>query len=270
MRRWLTFDVEGAACAATLDDAAGTTGLLIVSGGNEVRSGAHRGMAAIAASIAAEGFPVLRFDRRGIGDSEGENHGFESSAADIAAALVLFRAACPALRTIVAFGNCDAASALILHSGGEADLRLLLANPWIIEPSDSDNVAAAPPPAQIRARYAARLRDPGQWLRVVRGDVDFRKLWRGLRAAAAPAAPSMLADTVFVTLGREERPVRLLIAEGDGTAQVFSAEWAGARHAALRAKANIAVAQHPTGSHSFADADASVWLSDQILAMLRG
>ena len=49
MRRWLSFAVEGADCAATIDDAAGTHGLLIVSGGNETRAGAHRGMARLAA-----------------------------------------------------------------------------------------------------------------------------------------------------------------------------------------------------------------------------
>ncbi len=55
----------------TLDDAPGTTGLLIVSGGNEVRAGAFAGQARLAAEIAAAGHPVFRFDRRGVGDSTG-------------------------------------------------------------------------------------------------------------------------------------------------------------------------------------------------------
>ena len=40
MRRLIGFACEGETLAATLDEAPGTTGLLIVSGGNEIRSGA--------------------------------------------------------------------------------------------------------------------------------------------------------------------------------------------------------------------------------------
>ena len=51
MRRTLSFAVNGATCAATLDEAPGQHGLLIVSGGNEIRSGAHRGMARLAETM---------------------------------------------------------------------------------------------------------------------------------------------------------------------------------------------------------------------------
>ena len=60
--------------------------LLLVSGGNELRSGPWGSQAQLAAQIATAGFPVLRFDRRGVGDSEGQNTGFTGSADDIAAA----------------------------------------------------------------------------------------------------------------------------------------------------------------------------------------
>ena len=93
MRHQLTFLCEGAALAASFDDAPGTTGLLIVSGGNEVRSGAHRGMAMLAQRVAKAGHPVFRFDRRGIGDSEGPNGSYTSSGPDIAAAIAAFRKA---------------------------------------------------------------------------------------------------------------------------------------------------------------------------------
>jgi alpha-beta hydrolase superfamily lysophospholipase len=91
MRRLIEFPCEGETLFGTLDEAPGTTGLLIVSGGNEIRVGAHRGMALLAGRLAGAGHPVFRFDRRGIGDSTGENHGFESSADDIAAAAAAFR-----------------------------------------------------------------------------------------------------------------------------------------------------------------------------------
>ena len=70
-----TFGCGSLSLAATLDTAPGGTGLLIVSGGNEIRSGAFGGQADMAPRIASAGFPVFRFDRRGIGDSDGENDG---------------------------------------------------------------------------------------------------------------------------------------------------------------------------------------------------
>ncbi len=136
MRQHFTFLCASETLAATLDSADGTTGLLIVSGGNEIRSGAHAGMAALAAEIAAAGHPVLRYDRRGIGDSTGDNAGFESSANDIAAAAAAFRAHAPQLTRLVAFGNCDAASALALFGPAAGVDALILANMWTIETED--------------------------------------------------------------------------------------------------------------------------------------
>ena len=127
-RLHLTFHCEGSTLAATLDTAPLTTGLLLVSGGNEIRSGAFRGQARLAQTIAKRGFPVFRYDRRGVGDSEGENLGFEHSAPDTRAALEAFRAIAPQINRVVALGNCDAASALMLAGGAGCD-GLVLSNP---------------------------------------------------------------------------------------------------------------------------------------------
>jgi alpha-beta hydrolase superfamily lysophospholipase len=135
---------EGAWCAATLDEGNAAPGLLIVSGGNEIRSGAHAGQAAMAAHFAGLGYPVFRYDRRGIGDSEGENGGFEASAADISAAVAAFRAEAPHVTRIVAFGNCDAATSLAFFHAGLGIDRLLLANPWVIEASPDGRRTNAP------------------------------------------------------------------------------------------------------------------------------
>ncbi|MGV3730175.1 MAG: hydrolase 1, exosortase A system-associated [Sphingopyxis sp.] len=263
MRHQLSFAFEGAALAATLDDAPGTTGLLIVSGGNEIRSGAHRGMAMLAARIAAAGHPVFRFDRRGIGDSEGANCGFESSAADIAAAIAAFRRAAPHVERIAAFGNCDAASALILHQPLPLD-ALILANPWSYEAeAETDDEPALPPAAAIRARYLSRLIDPKSLLRLLRGEVDLGKLRRGLtalrqRSAAAP--PDSLAARIEDAVARLTIPATILLATGDRTAQAFVANCP----AALDRLPPLRLA---SGSHSFAGDDGE-WLAAQILTIL--
>lgn len=271
MRRWLSFDVDGATCAATLDEAAGTHGLLIVSGGNEVRSGAHCGMARLAAAVAVAGHPVLRFDRRGVGDSEGVNRGFEHEGEDIAAALALFRRECPHLTRVTAFGNCDAAAALLLHFRPGGPDSLLLANPWTIDAAgetdgDPNAADALPPPAAIRARYAAKLKDPSEWWRLLRGGVDLGKLARGLRSAStAPVATGLVAE-LAAALARVDCPVTVLLACRDGTAQAFAAAWQSAAFAGVRGKAMVEAID--SGSHGFADAEARAWLEARVVGAL--
>jgi exosortase A-associated hydrolase 1 len=268
MRRALSFSVGDAMCAATLDEAGGSHGLLIVSGGNELRCGAHRGMARLAAQVAQAGHPVLRFDRRGVGDSEGENRGFEHSAEDIAAAIALFRRECPHVTRITAFGNCDAATALILHHHQEGPDALLLANPWTIdavaEAEDADALAL-PPADAIRARYARKLRDPREWLRLLRGGVDFAKLWRGIRAASAAKAPALLAARVRQALERIDVPVTILIAERDATALAFMAHWTTTIDTD---RDNFRLERIDSASHSFADIKARAWLEARVLEAL--
>ena len=268
MRRALNFAVGPAALAATLDDAPRTTGLLIVSGGNEVRCGAHRGMALLAAEIAAAGHPVLRFDRRGIGDSEGENGGFLTSHDDIAAAITAFRAACPDMTRMVAFGNCDAASALVLHQPLALD-ALILANPWAIEAAanavDADDAAPALPPAgAIRARYWQRLRDPASLKRLLRGEIDLGKLVRGVARLVRPApgaAPDSLGAQVIAAILGAPQPVTLLLASRDRTAQAFAELWPAADTDA------VALFTRNSASHSFAGDDGD-WLAERLLAAL--
>ena len=144
MRGIVSFPCEGETLLGTLDAADGSTGVLIVSGGNEVRAGAHRAMAMLAEQLALRDVPVFRFDRRGVGDSGGENGGWESSAPDITAAAAAFRAEQPQLRRVVGFGNCDAATALALFGRAAGVEALVLANPWA---GDDDPL---PPPAAIR------------------------------------------------------------------------------------------------------------------------
>jgi exosortase A-associated hydrolase 1 len=263
MRHQLSFTCEGAVLAASLDEAPGATGLLIVSGGNEIRSGAHRGMAMLAARIAAAGYPVFRFDRRGIGDSEGANGGFESSGPDIAAAIAAFRAAAPQVTRIVAFGNCDAASALLLHQPLALD-GLIVANPWTYDgEAEETGEPALPPASAIRARYLARLKDPKSLLRLVKGEVDFRKLFRGLSALKAPAAaaaPDGLAARIDHAVAELGPPATILLATGDRTAQAFMENCPAALDRAL-------VEHLASPSHSFAGDDGD-WLFQRISAAL--
>ncbi len=254
-------------------------GLLIVSGGNELRSGAYAGQAAIAATIAALGYPVFRYDRRGVGDSEGVNEGFESSHDDIAAALIAFRAAVPDMTRVVAFGNCDAASALVLfhHALGFSALgidSLVLANPWVIEAASNEvtddvtELSGAPNAAAIRARYWARIKNPHSLVDLISGKIDLKKLASGLVKAAAKKPPSSLEIRIATALASARINVKILIAKRDTTAQAFIGAWSDHAFIAVRENPCITLHSIDSPSHSFAGAVEKAWLIDQILGGL--
>ncbi|MBK9011596.1 hydrolase 1, exosortase A system-associated [Novosphingobium sp.] len=271
IRRHFTFACEGAELAGTLDTADSTTGLLIVSGGNEVRSGPWGSQAQLAERIATAGFPVMRFDRRGVGDSSGENAGFEGSAADIAAALRAFRAHVPTLRRVVAFGNCDAASALMLAGGAGCD-ALVLANPWTFDPEPETQAVAvqagepesAPtpmPPSALRRHYFKRLTSPRAIWRLLTGKVDVGRMASSIVEAARPdAGPSPLATRMNESLADFPGQVTILLASNDRTAHAFIANWD---------QADPRLRRCPDASHSFVEPQARIWLQGQILAALR-
>lgn len=257
-RRHVSFACEGSLCVGTLDEAQGATGLLIVSGGNELRAGAWNGQALLAARLAAAAFPVFRFDRRGVGDSEGANGGFRSNAADISAAIAAFRSEAPQINRVIAFGNCDGASALMLAQGAGCD-GLVLSNPWTIESNDGDGSEDATPPAAVRAHYAQRLKDPRALLRVLSGKVSLRGLFASLLSAIKPSPPpSSLAQEVAAGLARFKGPVAILLSERDRTAQVFEASWN---------KADPRVQKCPGASHSYVESQD--WLFDRIVEVLK-
>jgi exosortase A-associated hydrolase 1 len=216
----------------TLDEAAGSAGVLIVSGGSEIRCGAHRGMAMLAAKLAGLGIATFRFDRRGIGDSDGENHGYASSAPDIAAALAAFQREQPHVTRVIGFGNCDGATALLLLDRG-CD-ALVLANPWL---GDED---APPPPAALRRHYLRRLGSPAAW----RAFLSNNKvtMLKGLADALATPRQQPLAEQVTAELAR--RPTTIVLAAGDRTAQVFAGS--------VRLPAGVKLVRIDTASHSFA------------------
>lgn len=259
----LTFACGRLTLAATLDTAPGTTGLLIVSGGNEIRAGAFGGQAAMAARIAAAGFPVFRFDRRGVGDSEGENRGFRHARKDMESALHAFRAMAPQLTRVVGFGNCDAASALMLAGGAGCD-GLVLSNPWTIE--EGAGAGAGLPPAAIRARYREKLASPREIMRLLGGGVNLRKLGAGLAAALRPSPPpSSLAAEMAAGLADFTGPVRILLATADRTAQAFEAAWER-----LGDGADPRIHRCPGAGHAYVAPEHRDWLEAQLLVALRG
>jgi len=241
------FACEGASLGATLDDGPASTGLLIVTGGTEIRIGAHGGLARLAAATAAAGYPTLRFDRRGVGDSEGADPGFAASEPDIAAAAAHLRASCPAVTRVIGFGLCDGATALALHHRAARLDGLVLANPWVVEPEDG-----LPPPAAIRRRYRDRLFSLSAWRRLLTGGIDYRAALRGLRSIARKPDGG-LGGSVATALASGPGPLTVVLATGDATAIAFAGAYRGDGFAGVRGHADLI--EIASRSHSFASGD---------------
>lgn len=148
-------------------EVAETTGVLIVVGGPQYRVGSHRQFLLLSCALAVAGYPVMRFDYRGMGDSSGDLRNFEEVDLDIAAAIDAFIAASPVVERVVIWGLCDAASAALLYWDGTRDPRvggLVLLNPWV----RSEATLAR---AHIKHYYTQRLLQPEFWRKLLGGQL---------------------------------------------------------------------------------------------------
>jgi exosortase A-associated hydrolase 1 len=244
MRRLLSFDCQGSALGATLDSAEGATGLLIVTGGTQTRIGSHRMFERLALAVAREGWPCFRFDRRGVGDSEGEDPDFRGSGPDLAAAAAAFRGEQPRLTRLLGFGLCDGASALALHGKAAGLDGLVLVNPWFVEAEAGEPAAAA-----IKARYKEQLLSLDGWKRLLSGSISYRKIFKGLGRILA-SRPSTLAGEIAAALGKAGLPVQLILARRDATAIAAEAEWSSLAFKAAR-ESNPAPLTIDSDAHTF-------------------
>ncbi len=201
-----------------------TRGLLIVVGGPQYRIGSHRQFLLLARDLAARGIPVMRFDHRGIGDSDEPFPGFEALDDDIAAALDAFQAHCPGLREVVIWGLCDAASAALFYAHRDPRVAgLVLVNPWVRTPESEART-------YLRHYYLRRLLEPAFWRKLVSG--RFRPgaavnslaglLGRGFAGAAPPSETALpLPERMAAGLRRFRGPVLLIMSGRDLTAREF-------------------------------------------------
>jgi len=142
-------------------------GVVIVVGGPQYRAGSHRMFTLLARSLAAAGYTALRFDYRGMGDSEGQPRDFESISQDIGAAVDALMAQSSRLKEVVLWGLCDGASAVLLDVRSRPDPRLtglFLINPWVRSPAGLAK-------AHVKHYYGRRLMQAGFWSKLLQGKI---------------------------------------------------------------------------------------------------
>lgn len=254
-------------------------GVLIVVGGPQYRVGSHRQFLLLSRRLGAEGYPVMRFDYRGMGDAGGAMRSFEEVSADIGAAIDAFQGACPAVRRVVLWGLCDAASAALLYveaSGDERVAGLVVLNPWV----RSETSLAQ---THIKYYYGQRLLEREFWWKLLRGRMAILKSARTLvhtaltarRGPSASAGSRSFQDRMADGWRRFAGSVLLILSGQDYTAKEFlefvgaSSAWAGLVEAANTRRIDIADADHTFSSQlwrSQAEDATLAWLATVVAA----
>lgn len=263
----LVFDCEGNSLIGVLSGpalAAGR-GVLIVVGGPQYRVGSHRQFTLLARHLAERGVPTLRFDYRGMGDSDGKVRSFERADTDIRCAIDRLFASVTGLKDVVIWGLCDAASAALFYAHRDARVSgVVLLNPWV---RTQQGLARA----HIRHYYVQRVFQASLWQKMARGEFKFREAAAALgklvsdamargpssgTAGESPASESPLPDRMEDALRRFQGRVLLILSGNDLTAQEFKDVVAGSRRW-RRLLADDRVTRHdlPEANHTFSQRD---------------
>jgi exosortase A-associated hydrolase 1 len=252
----LVIPCEGDAMLGVLSrpERSSTLGLVIVVGGPQTRVGSHRQFVLLARRLAAAGYPVLRFDYRGMGDSAGETKSFDETDQDIAAAMDALQVACPTVQRMVLWGLCDGAAAALLYCGARADARvagLCLLNPWV----RSEATLAR---THLKHHYTARLFQGAFWSKLLSGNFNvtraFGELWGNFKVSRSETSIHALEALFQTRMARALRQfsgrVLLVLSENDYTAKEFldtastDRAWAGLLQRPGLQRVDVAGADH--------------------------
>lgn len=209
-------------------------GVLMIVGGPQYRAGSHRQFTLLARQFAQHGIATMRFDYRGMGDSEGETRDFTAIDEDIRAALDCFFQNAGGVERVVLWGLCDAASAALFYAHQDPRVEgLILLNPWV----RTEQGAAK---AYLKHYYLRRLIDAGFWKKIASGEFRLlaalgsfigqigKILFRKSAPAAAAsdgarcAVESSLPEQMYQGLNCFQGQVLCILSGDDLTAQEFS------------------------------------------------
>jgi len=260
----LAFDCEGKSLLGILSGAGRPAGrgVLIVVGGPQYRAGSNRQFTLLARHLAERGVPTLRFDYRGMGDSDGEVRTFDRVGADIRSAIDKFFSSIPGLKDVVIWGLCDAASAALFYAHQDARVSgVVLLNPWVRTQQGLARV-------HLRHYYVRRLFQASLWQKVARGEFNIRGAAAALgrivsdamgrgpssdKIAELPASESPLPVRMEHALRRFQGRVLLILSGNDLTAQEFKdVVAASSRWQRLLSGDRITRYELPEANHTFA------------------
>lgn len=249
------------------------TGLIVIVGGPQYRVGSHRQFVLLSRALAAAGYAVLRFDHRGMGDSEGQQRDFETVSADIASAIDALQARIPSVKQVALWGLCDGASAALLYCHETHDQRvsgLCLLNPWV-------RSEASLARTQVKHYYAQRLMQKEFWFKLLSGKVALGALSGFIQKlrllTSGPSQQTTVKETfqqrMAVAWHGFSGRLLLLLSEEDYTAKEFL-EHVGEDPAWKNALTNPHLVCHALqgADHTFSDAGSGAMVENLTLAWL--
>ncbi len=258
-------------------------GIVFVVGGPQYRVGSHRQFTIMARSFASAGYAVLRFDYRGMGDSEGHYLGFEHVDSDIRCAIDAFIDHEPGLQSVILCGLCDAASACLIYCKQD-DRRV--AGLILLNPESRTQLTEAA--ATLKFYYRDRLFEKAFWVKVLRGEFDvfasIRGLWATvlrtirIRSHAATASDKSFVEKMLEGLRRSSVPILLLESERDLTAKAFAdlcvndKHWAAHVASSRITRRSVAEADHTFARRSDMENACAIcreWLDDRAASLAR-
>lgn len=254
-------------------------GVVVVVGGPQYRVGSHRQFTLLARDLAAHGIPVLRFDYRGMGDSEGETRSFDVIDEDIAAAIDSMTDAATGVRRVVLWGLCDGASAALMYAPSDARVAgLVLLNPWVrteVGLARSHLWTYYPRRLVSRQFWQKLLRHPGALAESAAGLVDtLRRTQAGAGGRGdgegEASGPEHFLARMLTAAEQFRGPVKVLLSGNDITAGEFRAlldadrRW---RKAFTRRGASID--ELPEANHTFSSAEWRNWAARESREFVR-
>jgi hypothetical protein len=263
--------------------------VVIFNAGAVHRVGPNRVSVTLARELAAAGLACLRFDLEGIGDSVlrapgRENHPYPGTAIDDGKAAFDFLRREFGYTRFIPVGLCSGAHNTF-HAGltltDHAICELVMVNPltfYWVEGMSLDDTRHF----EDAIQYRKSMRDPGRWLKLLRGDVNVRRLAQtvvGLAKAKlkahGDALRGLFTPNAGPRLGRDiarllamKRPLSFFIAEGDPGREIVMT---GAKRAATRGvkSGEIRFEMIPDADHTFSQLKPRLEMIGRMCAHLR-
>lgn len=220
----------------------GDLAIILLSPGIKMRVGPERLYCVLSERLVSLGFPVLRFDFYGLGDSEGElseelmkdvyNHIEVGRFTDDTVDAMNWMTREHGARRFILSGLCGGAITGLLTAKNDSRVAGLLAlaiTPLLASRSaDPSLYITSGQAAELRRTYLSKLTNPRAWLRLLTLRTDFSLLWRSLQrggrqhlaqqvpaAMASPDNASPLFPPAFFAMTESQRPILLVFGSAD-------------------------------------------------------